>query len=49
MGLGLAGLRIPLGLVNIGRCEQELLQYATEQLSRMSGLRVVGNAREKAQ
>jgi len=36
-----------LGLVNIGKYEQELLQYATEQLSRIDGLRIIGNAREK--
>ena len=28
--------------------EQELLQYATEELSRIKGLRVIGTAREKA-
>jgi cysteine desulfurase/selenocysteine lyase len=36
-----------LGLVNIGKYEQELLQHATEQLSRIDGLRIIGNAREK--
>ena len=36
-----------LGLANIGKYEQELLQYATEQLSRIDGLRIIGNAREK--
>jgi cysteine desulfurase/selenocysteine lyase len=36
-----------LGLVNIGKYEQELLRYATEQLSRINGLRIIGTAREK--
>ncbi len=36
-----------LGLVNTGRYEHELLEYATEQLSRINGLRLIGNAREK--
>jgi cysteine desulfurase/selenocysteine lyase len=36
-----------LGLVNIGKYEQELLRYATEQLSRIDGLRIIGNAQEK--
>jgi len=36
-----------LGLVNTSRYEHELLQYATEQLSRINGLRLLGSAREK--
>ena len=36
-----------LGLINTGRYEHELLEYATEQLSRINGLRLIGNAREK--
>jgi cysteine desulfurase/selenocysteine lyase len=36
-----------LGLINIGKYEQELLRYAAEQLSRIDGLRIIGNAREK--
>jgi cysteine desulfurase/selenocysteine lyase len=36
-----------LGLVNTGKYEHELLQYATEQLSRINGLRMIGNAPEK--
>jgi cysteine desulfurase/selenocysteine lyase len=36
-----------LGLANIGKYEHELLQYATEQLSRIKGLRLIGTAREK--
>jgi cysteine desulfurase/selenocysteine lyase len=36
-----------LGLANTARYEQELLQYATEQLSLINGLRLVGTAREK--
>ena len=36
-----------LGLVNTGKYENELLQYATEQLSRINGLRMIGSAPEK--
>lgn len=36
-----------LGLANIARYEHELLEYATENLSRINGLRLVGTAREK--
>jgi cysteine desulfurase / selenocysteine lyase len=36
-----------LGLPNIAKYEQELLQYATEQLSGIKGLRLIGTAREK--
>jgi cysteine desulfurase/selenocysteine lyase len=36
-----------LGLVNTGRYEHELLQYATEHLSRIDGVRLLGSAREK--
>jgi cysteine desulfurase/selenocysteine lyase len=36
-----------LGLANTGKYEQDLLQYATEQLSRINGLRLIGTAREK--
>ncbi|MGD0844681.1 MAG: cysteine desulfurase [Geobacteraceae bacterium] len=36
-----------LGLVNTGKYEHELLQYATEQLSRINGLRMIGSAPEK--
>ncbi len=36
-----------LGLPNIGKYEHELLQYGTEQLSRINGLRLIGTAREK--
>jgi cysteine desulfurase/selenocysteine lyase len=36
-----------LGLANTGKYEQELLRYATEQLSRIDGLRLIGAAREK--
>jgi cysteine desulfurase / selenocysteine lyase len=36
-----------LGLVNTGRYEHELLEYATEQLSRINGVRLLGSAREK--
>lgn len=36
-----------LGLVNTGKYEHELLQYATEQLSRINGVRMIGNAPEK--
>ena len=36
-----------LGLVNTGKYEQELLQYATELLSRINGVRIIGTARKK--
>ena len=36
-----------LGLPNIAKYEHELLQYATDQLSRIDGLRLIGTAREK--
>lgn len=36
-----------LGLVNTGKYEHELLEYATERLSRIDGLRLLGSAREK--
>ncbi|MCE9534608.1 MAG: SufS family cysteine desulfurase [Planctomycetes bacterium] len=36
-----------LGLPNIEKYEHELLQYGTEQLSRINGLRLIGTAREK--
>ena len=36
-----------LGLPNIAKYEHGLLEYATEQLSRIDGLRLIGTAREK--
>lgn len=36
-----------LGKENIAAYEDELLKYATEQLSEISGLRIVGQAKEK--
>jgi cysteine desulfurase/selenocysteine lyase len=36
-----------LGLPNIGKYEHELLQYATERLASIQGLRLIGTAREK--
>lgn len=36
-----------IGLANIGAHEQQLLTYATEELQRIPGLRLVGTAREK--
>jgi len=36
-----------LGLPNIAKYEHELLEYATEHLSRIDGLRLIGTAREK--
>jgi len=36
-----------LGLPNIGKYEHQLLEYATEQLSRIDGVRLIGTAREK--
>jgi len=37
-----------IGLENIHAYENELLQYATEKLSRVPGLRFIGTAKEKA-
>ncbi len=36
-----------LGLPNIAAHEHELLDYATEQLVKINGLRLIGTAREK--
>jgi cysteine desulfurase/selenocysteine lyase len=36
-----------LGLINTGKYEHELLEYATELLSRINGVRLLGSAREK--
>jgi cysteine desulfurase/selenocysteine lyase len=36
-----------LGLPNIAKYEHELLMYGTERLSRINGLRLIGQAREK--
>jgi len=37
-----------IGVDNIAAYEHELLNYATEQLSKIEGLRIIGNARKKA-
>jgi cysteine desulfurase/selenocysteine lyase len=37
-----------IGLKKIAAYEKELLQYATQQLSAISGLRIIGTAKEKA-
>jgi len=37
-----------LGMVNIARCEHELLACATQGLQRIAGLRLIGTARDKA-
>ena len=37
-----------LGLENVAAYEHELLEYATEALSRIPGVRIVGTARQKA-
>jgi cysteine desulfurase / selenocysteine lyase len=37
-----------IGMVNIARYEHDLLLYATEQLQRIPGLRLIGTAKEKA-
>jgi cysteine desulfurase / selenocysteine lyase len=37
-----------VGMANISRYEHSLLEYGTEQLGRVPGLRMVGTAREKA-
>jgi cysteine desulfurase/selenocysteine lyase len=36
-----------LGLVNTGKYEHQLLEYATEKLSAINGVRLLGSAREK--
>jgi cysteine desulfurase/selenocysteine lyase len=36
-----------IGFDRIATCERELLEYATDVLSRVTGLRVIGTAREK--
>ncbi len=35
-------------MVNVARCEHELLAYATESLQRIPGLRLIDTANEKA-
>jgi cysteine desulfurase / selenocysteine lyase len=48
VGLGVALDYVSrLGIPHIAAYEQELLQYATEQLTRIKGLRLIGSAREK--
>lgn len=37
-----------IGILNIARYEHDLLLYATEQLQRVPGLRLIGTAKEKA-
>jgi cysteine desulfurase/selenocysteine lyase len=37
-----------LGFENVARHEHELLEYATERISRIPGVRLIGTAREKA-
>ncbi len=49
IGLGTAiDYLTAIGMENITGREQELLQYATGQLLQIDGLRIIGNAREKA-
>ena len=49
IGLGAAlDYLMHLGLDNIGAYEHELLEYGTEALSQIPGLRLIGTAREKA-
>ncbi|MDQ3510361.1 MAG: cysteine desulfurase [Pseudomonadota bacterium] len=49
IGLGAAvDYLTTLGMTNIEAREQELLTYATQSLSRVDGLRILGNARDKA-
>ena len=49
IGLGAAlEYVMQLGLANIGAYEHTLLEYATRELSRINGLRLIGTAREKA-
>jgi len=37
-----------IGMDNIAAREQELLHYATEQMNRIEGLKIIGNAKNKA-
>lgn len=37
-----------IGMENIARYEQELLEYATEELLKIEGLRIIGTAKDKA-
>ncbi|PAU93803.1 cysteine desulfurase CsdA [Aliifodinibius salipaludis] len=37
-----------IGMENIAQYEQELLEYGTEQLQRIDGIRIIGTAKEKA-
>ncbi|MGH6635348.1 MAG: SufS family cysteine desulfurase [Gammaproteobacteria bacterium] len=49
IGLGAAvDYLAALGFEAIGRCEDELLAYATQRLSEVPGVRFIGTAREKA-
>jgi cysteine desulfurase / selenocysteine lyase len=49
IGLGAAiNYVTPLGLERINRHEQDLLAYATESVSALSGIRLIGTAKEKA-
>jgi len=49
IGLGAAvDYLTALGMTNIDAREQDLLAHATEELCRIDGLRILGNAREKA-
>jgi cysteine desulfurase/selenocysteine lyase len=49
VGLGAAvDYLTKLGMSNIARYEHELLEYGTEALRRIDGLRLIGTAREKA-
>ncbi|MGH8646752.1 MAG: SufS family cysteine desulfurase [Gammaproteobacteria bacterium] len=49
IGLGAAvDYLAALGFEAIGRCEHELLTYATQRLSEVPGVRFIGTAREKA-
>ncbi|MCI5083143.1 MAG: cysteine desulfurase [Saprospiraceae bacterium] len=49
IGIGVAAEYIEkIGQENIARYEHELLEYATEQLSQIEGLRIVGTAKNKA-
>ncbi|MGH8594933.1 MAG: aminotransferase class V-fold PLP-dependent enzyme, partial [Gammaproteobacteria bacterium] len=49
IGLGAAvDYLASLGFEAIGRCEDELLAYATQRVSEVPGVRFIGTAREKA-
>ena len=39
---------LDIGMENISKHEDELLKYATEEISKIEGIKVIGNAKRKA-